>query len=94
MSATPLERVGSQTTRITTATTTSVKPASGILHRVVVEVVTVGTVTFNELVSGVTTVVMIWPLGIPVGSYELNFSFGGKIEIVTAGADRLVAGWE
>ena len=79
-------RVGLNSTRITTATTTAVSAKGGTVHRVIVEVATAGIVTFNDALGAKT----IWPVAWPVGIYELNIGFAGKIEVVTAGADRLV----
>lgn len=79
-------RVGLNSTRITTATTTAVKAGGGTVHRVIVEVATAGIVTFNDSLGAKT----IWPAAWPVGVHELNIAFAGKIEVVTAGADRLV----
>jgi hypothetical protein len=78
---------GYRSTRITTATTTAVKAGTGVLAKVFVEVATTGITTFND---GVGTK-MIWPAAIPVGLYNLDVEFAGKIEIVTAAADRIVA---
>lgn len=83
-------RLGLAAARITTATTTAVKAGGGSVHRVIVEVATAGIVTFNDNLGAK----MIWPLAWPVGVYELNIAFSGKIEVVTAGADRLVVVYE
>jgi hypothetical protein len=83
-------RVGLNSTRITTATTTAVSAKGGTVHRVVVEVATAGITTFNDALGAKT----IWPAAWPVGIHELNIGFAGKIEVVTAGADRLVIVWE
>lgn len=83
-------RLGLASTRITTAATTPVKDKTGTVHRVIVEVATTGTVTLNDG-SGAR---LILPIGTPIGSYELNIAFPGKIEVVTSAADRVVVVWE
>jgi len=83
-------RFGLPSTRITSATTTTVKATTGMVHRIVIEVALAGIVTFNDNDGAV----LILPVAIPAGSYELNLAFNGKIEVVTAGADRLVVAYE
>lgn len=83
-------RVGLPSVRITSATTTAVKATTGTVHRLIVEVATAGITTFNDVLGSK----LILPAAIPVGFYELNMAFTGKIEVVTAGADRLVVVYE
>lgn len=78
---------GYRVTRITTATTTAVKAASGVLNRLVVEVATTGTVTINDN----TGTKVILPTSWPAGVVNLDIGLAGKIEIVTSAADRVVA---
>jgi hypothetical protein len=86
-------QAGNRKTRITTATTTVVKNGTGILHRIVVAVAVASTITINESLAGVSTVVAVLPASFPVGSYEFNMELAGKIEIVTAGASDLLIIW-
>lgn len=83
-------RVGLQSTRITTATTTAVSAKSATLAKVIVEVTTAGITTFNDALGTRT----IWPAAWPVGVHSLDIQFVGKLEVVTAGADRLVIVYE
>ena len=87
-------RAGLLSNRTTTGVTTPVKGTAGSVHRVIIEVALTGTATFNELVNGATTAVLILPIAFPAGSYEFNIAFRGKIEVVTSAADRLVVVYE
>lgn len=87
-------RSGFPSARITTNTTTTVKATGGTIQRVLVEAALTGTATFNEVVSGVSTVLFILPVAMAAGLYELNLLSRGKIEVVTSAADRLVVVYE
>lgn len=84
-------RAGYQSARITTATTTVVKASAGVLHKLWIEVTNAGIITINQTVNGATVAALILPAALPAGAYELDMALSGKIEIVTASADRLVA---
>lgn len=84
---------GLKATRITTATTTTIKTGTGIIHRIVVAVSVASTITLNQYVNGVATTIMVLGVSFPVGSYELNIECSGKIEIITAGASDLTIVW-
>jgi hypothetical protein len=85
-----VREAASQTARITTATTTQVKAKSGVLHRVLVEVTTAFTITFNDALG----TKFVFPASIPVGLYPIEAEFAGKIEVVTAGASNLTCFFE
>jgi hypothetical protein len=87
MSTRQARQRGYRSNRITTATTTPVKTSSGILHALVVEVASAGITTVNDA-NGAK---LILPAAWPIGLYLLDLECAGKIEIVTAGADRIVA---
>ena len=76
-------------TRITTATTTAVKAGTGVIHRIIVGTATTGTITFNDAVG--TKVILATTL--PLGSYEMNIEFAGKIEVVTAATGDVTIVW-
>ena len=65
----------------------AVKSGSGILHAILAEVALTGIVTFNDT----TGAKMILPAAFPIGLYPLDIGFAGKIEVVTAAADRVIA---
>ncbi len=76
-------------TRITTATTTAVKAGTGIVHRIVIGTTAVGTITLNDNVG----TKLVLGASFPVGSYELNIEFAGRIEVVTAAASDITVVW-
>jgi hypothetical protein len=84
------DRGGYRSTRITSATTTTVKAGAGIVLGFYVEVALAGIVTFNDS----TGAKLILPAAIPVGFHALDIGFAGKIEVVTAGTDRIVIIWD
>jgi len=71
--------------RITTATTTAVKAAGGVVHRIVIGATAAGTITLND---GVGTKLVLGT-SYPVGSYELNIECATKIEVVTGAASDI-----
>lgn len=86
----PLKAIQSfRATRITTATTTTVKAAGGILHRIVIATTAAGTITVNHTVNGATVALLVLGASFPVGSYELNLECSGKIEVVTGAASDI-----
>ena len=76
-------------TRITTATTTAVKAGTGVVHRIIVGAATTGTITFNDAVG----TKVIFATTLPLGSYEMNIEFAGKIEVVTAATGDVTIVW-
>jgi hypothetical protein len=87
----PAQRIGLPSKRITTATTTAVKAGSGVIHRLVVETALAGIVTFNDNLG---SKLILPAASLPVGVHELNMSFDGKIEVVTASIERIVVVYE
>lgn len=82
-----------QSTRITTATTTTIKNANGEVHRVIIGATAAGTITFNETVSGATVAKLVLGASFPVGTYAIGIRFAGKIEVVTAAASDITVVW-
>ena len=76
-------------TRITTAATTAIKAGTGVVQRIIVGTATTGTVTFNDAVGAK----VIFATALPLGSYELNIEFAGKIEVVTAATGDVTIVW-
>lgn len=82
-----------RTTRITTATTTTIKSGTGVVHRIIIGTTAAGAITLNQYLNGVATPVLVLGASFPVGSYELNIECAGKIEIVTAAASDITVVW-
>lgn len=83
-------RAGLSSARITTATTTQVKTAAGSVHRIIIGATAAGTIALND--SGGT--LLLLGASFPVGSYELNIAFRGKIEVVTGAASDITVVYE
>lgn len=78
-------------TRITTATTTTLFAGRGTLKRVLIEAALTGTATIYDNTAGSSTIVTILPIGFPAGSHMLGAECAVGCTIVTSAADRIVA---
>lgn len=85
-----IEERSTVTSRITSATTTVVKSAAGVLNRIIVEVALTGTATVYDNTAGSGTIVLILPIGTPAGVYAVAIPLATGCTVVTSAADRLV----
>lgn len=76
---------GDRSVRITTATTTAVKAAGGVLKRLIIGTTAAGTITVNDSVGAK----LVLKASMPEGVYEVNLLCAGKIEVVTAAASDI-----
>jgi hypothetical protein len=76
-------------TRITTAVTTHVKVGTGVVHRIVIAGGTLGTITLNDKLG----TLLVFDATAPRGSYELNITCAGLIDIVTGAATDVTIVW-
>jgi len=90
-----LDRRGRQVTkrmdkpvRITTATTTVVSNAAGVLSKVQATAALTGAVTIYNNTSAAGTIIQVLPIGF-IGTFEPDCIMDTGITIVTAGADQL-----
>lgn len=82
--------VGSSSTRITTATTTTCLASPGAIYGVLVEAATSGTVTIYDNTAGSGTVITILPAATVAGFYPIPRIATTGITVVTSAADRVV----
>ncbi len=74
---------------ISTATTTVIKTGAGMLHRIVVEGGTAGTIIIYDNTAGSGTTIASFDSTAALMSYEFNTAFGTGLTIVTAAATKI-----
>lgn len=80
---------GHTSTYISTATTTTVKSGSGVLHTVIVNGGTAGTVTIYDNTAGSGTIIAAFDSTNALNTYMFNVAFTTGLTIVTAAATKL-----
>jgi hypothetical protein len=80
-------------TNIATATTTVVKPGTGILKAITVNTTAAGAITIYDNTSAAGTKIATLKASIVEGTYEFNVAFATGLTIVTAGASDVTVSW-
>jgi len=84
---------GGLNVRITTATSTNVKSAAGVLHKIIINTAaTAGIITvYDDTTGGTTTPIIVIPAAKAAGTiFEFNTAMSNGIQVVTASADDIL----
>ncbi len=81
-------------TYISTATTTTIKTGQGVLHTVVVNGGTAGTVIIYDNTSGAGTVIASFDSTNALATYTFDVQFTTGLTIVTGGATKVSVSWK
>lgn len=76
-------------TYISTATTTTIKSGSGVLHAITITESVASTIIVYDNTAGSGTIIASFPASATAQTYQINVSFSIGCTVVTAGASKL-----
>jgi len=80
-------------TYISTATTTVVKTGAGLLHTIVVNGGTAGTIIIYDNTAGSGTIIASFDSTNALNTYTFNCSFATGLTVVTSAATKVTVNW-